>query len=220
MPGGKIPSMHKKLNKLNKRIVLMVGGNDCDSTDASSSERPVSELLGNYRRLVTDAKKRSPDICISTVCPQTKGQHFTERIDAINAGLRVLCDEERCTFVNNDESFKLSNGWANDGYILDGVDLNYAGTNRLVKNLSLTIKKGHQGDICRRKHATKPPQTHQAAARPSQPASNHQTYRSYQPSQDDMLPTTQNRNQHPLTTQKHRHHEQRRAESWEQVDGP
>ena len=157
---------------------------------------------------------------ISTVCPWTKGQHVTERIDALNAGLWVLCDKEKCTFVNNDESFKLSNGWANNGYILDGVHLNYAGTNRLVKNLSLAIKKGHQGDICRRKHATKPPHTHQAAARPSQPASNHQTYRSYQPSQGDMLPAIQNRNQHPLTTQKHRHHEQRRAESWEQVDGP
>ena len=185
----------------------MVGGNDCDSHDAASSERPVSELLGDYRRLVTDAKKRSADICISTVCTRTKGQHVTERINALNAGLLVLCDEEKCTFVNNDESFKLSNGWANDGYILDGVHLNYAGTNRLVTNLSLAIKKGHQGDIWRRKHATKPPHTHQAAARPSQPASNHQTYRSYQPSQGDMLPTAQNHNQHPLTTQKHRHHE-------------
>ena len=223
MPGGKIPTIHKKLNDIPgeyKRIVLMVGGNDCDSHDAASSERPVSKLLGDYRRLVTDAKKRSADICISTVCPRTKSQHVTERIDALNAELRVLCDEEKCTFVNNDESFKLSNGWANDGYILDGVHLNYAGTNRLVKNLSPAIKKGHQGDICRRKHATKPPHTHQAAARLSQPASNHQTYRVYQPSQGDMLPATQNRIQHPLTTQKHRHHEQRRAESLEQVDGP
>ena len=113
MPGGKIPTIHKKLNDIPAeydRIVLMVGGNDCDSTDAASSERPVSELLGDYRRLVTDAKKRSADICISTVCPRTKGQHVTERIDALNAGLRVLYDEEKCTFVNNDESFKLSNG--------------------------------------------------------------------------------------------------------------
>ena len=66
MPGGKIPTIHKKLNDIPgeyKRIVLM--GNDCDSHDAASSERPVSELLGDYRRLVTDAKKRSADICIS-----------------------------------------------------------------------------------------------------------------------------------------------------------
>ena len=123
MPRGKIPTIHKKLNDIPgeyERIVLIVGGNDCDSTDAASSERPVSELIGDYRCLVTDAKKRSADICISTVCPRTKGQHVTKRIDALNAGLTVLCDEEKCPFVNNDGSFKLSNGWANDGYILDG----------------------------------------------------------------------------------------------------
>ena len=54
-------------------------------------------------------------------------------------------------------------------YILDGVHLNYAGTNRLVKNLSLPIKKGHEGNVCRHKRPTKPHPAHPWAANPSWP---------------------------------------------------
>ena len=210
--GGKIPTIHKKLNDLScdyGRIVIMVGGNDCDSVNAESSERPVSDLLEDYRRLVNDARKCSTDVCIGTVCPRLKGQHVTERIDALNAGLRVLSDEEQCSIVNNDECFKLSNGCANDGYILDGVHLNYAGTNRLVKDLSLPIKKGHEGNVCRRKRPTKPHPAHPSAAHPSRPDNTYQAHSSLRRNEK---PAT---NQSRPTLSSHKYHdEQQWSESW------
>ena len=64
---GKIPTIHKKLNDLScdyRHIVIMVGGNDC----AESSERPVSDLLQDYRRLVMMPRNESEKLCNKITC--------------------------------------------------------------------------------------------------------------------------------------------------------
>ena len=134
--GGTIPMIHDTVNGLTNtydRIILMVGGNDCDSHNNAS--RPVSDILEDYRLLIQDTKSKTHAVHVGSVCPCLKGQSVTDRIDFLNAGLQVMCNEEECTFIiNNDESFKLSNGAANDGYLLsDKVHLSYCGTNRLAK---------------------------------------------------------------------------------------
>ena len=138
----------------------MVGGNDCDSHNNDS--RPVSDILEDYRLLIQDTKSKTHTVHVGSVCPRLKGQSVTDRIDSLNAGLQVMCNEEECTFINNDESFKLSNGAANDEYLpSDRVHLSYCGTNRLAKNLALTIKQGHN-DVCRRSnHRAKSNSSHQ-----------------------------------------------------------
>ena len=93
---------------------------------------------------------------MATVCPRLKSQLTTERIDCLNAGLQVLCAEEGCAIINNDDTFKLSNGDINDAYLLkDNTHLTYAGTNRLAKNLGLQPKAGFEKDICHRKTTNK-----------------------------------------------------------------
>ena len=153
--GGKVPDIHRKLAELPKdtynRVTLMVGGNDCDNPGSDVSPQAVTDIITDYRALITDAKSRAPEVFVGTVCPRLKGPDVDARIDSLNAGLNVLCGEEGCTLINNDESFKLSNGSANDGYILkDKVHLTYSGTNRLAKNLDLKPKTGNEGDVCKR----------------------------------------------------------------------
>ena len=161
--GGTIPMIHDTVNGLTNiydRIILMVGGNDCDSHNNAS--RPVSDILEDYRLLIQDTKSKTDTVHVGSLCPRLKGQSVTDRIDSLNAGLQVMCNEEECTFINNDESFKLSNGAANDGYLLsDKVHLSFCGTNRLAKNLAQTIKQGHK-DVCRRSnHRAKSNSSHQ-----------------------------------------------------------
>ena len=120
--------------------ILVVGGNDCDN---QSNQQDASELLTCYKDLILSTKEVTVAVTVSSICPWKRSPEVTERISALTAGLRVLCDEMGMTFVNNDPSFHLQDGNLNDGYLLhDGVDLTKPATNKLVANLSRQLRHG------------------------------------------------------------------------------
>ena len=144
MPGGHIKDIHTKLdqfppdNKLH-RVVLVVGGNDCDGRP----DTPITDILAEYKDLVEGAKSIAATVTVSSVCPRKKSPETSDRIDAINAGLQGLCDDLHVDFVNHTPSFKLQDGTFNDGFLLpDGVHLTKAATNKLVANLRLDLRQG------------------------------------------------------------------------------
>ena len=141
--GGKITDIRKKIlefpttNKL-ARAILVVDGNDCDD---QSNQKDASGLLTRYKDLILSTKEVAVAVTVSSICPRKRSPEVTERISALNAGLRVLCDEMGTTFVNNDPSFYLQDGTLNYGYLLhDGVHLIKPATNKLVANLSLQLR--------------------------------------------------------------------------------
>ena len=49
-----------------------------------------------------------------------------------------LCKDSNVSFINNDPCFRLADGDVNDGFFeADGVNLNTAGCNKLIKTLNL-----------------------------------------------------------------------------------
>ena len=183
-----VKDVHKELSSLNgnyEKVIIVAGGNDCDT--AGENRREISDVIDDFRNLVTDCKTKAQSVSIATVCPRIKGQDVTERIDALNAGLQVLCEDEQCTLIDNEGAFKLGNGAINDGYLIKKckTHLTYAGTNCLAKNLGLIGKPGHEHDICTRKAAYK---DHHRPAQ-SQERSNRGHYRQTwgrRPSSDHM----------------------------------
>lgn len=162
--GAKIKTIHDKVKTIKEKYnktILVVGGNDCDTRTSDTDERQIDDILGDYRLLIEASKKVSSSVTVATVCPRLKDQETSERIDAFNAGLQVLCADAGCTLINNDETFKLSNNLPNDGYIIkhDKTHLTYSGTNRLAANLGLKAKPGFEQDICLRKSAKKQTQS-------------------------------------------------------------
>ena len=140
IPGGCIIDLTAKVNtfptssKL-RRLVLAVGGNDCDSR---ADDKPVPDILTEYESLIKSAQEISVSVTVSSICPRNKTGAVKERIEALNAGLKVLCDDLNADYVDNDPTFHLQDGSINDGYLLpDGTHLTKAATNKLVANLKL-----------------------------------------------------------------------------------
>ena len=71
-----------------------------------------------------------------------------KKIDAVNAEMKVYCDDNQVDFVNNNLSFRLQDGNINDGYFLSDrqtkkvVHLNNRGTMKLCDNLKNKAKEG------------------------------------------------------------------------------
>ena len=159
--GATVKEIHTEMRDIKnkyEKVIIVAGGNDCDT---NGDGRDISDVIVDYRELITDCKKLAPEVSVATVCPRLKGLAVTERIDALNVGLQVLCSDESCALLDNEATFKLGNGAINDGYILKKckTHLTYAGTNSLVKNLGLKPKPGCEDDICARKPASRGNQT-------------------------------------------------------------
>ena len=158
IPGGCISDLTAKVNtfptssKL-RRLVLVVGGNDCDSR---ADDKPVPDILTEYESLIKNAQEISLSITVSSICPRNKPGAVKERIEALNAGLKVLCDDLNADYVDNGPRFHLEDGSINDGYLLpDGTHLTKAATNKLVANLKLQLRHGEtsaHADHRRRQH--------------------------------------------------------------------
>ena len=87
-------------------------------------------------------------------------------IDAVNAGLQGLCEDEDVSFVNNDPSFHLADGSINDGYIMkDGVHLTYNAVNKLARNLNLRPVDAEKG-VLRRKTPVEQKRTNKDRVKP------------------------------------------------------
>ncbi len=147
--GGKISNIKDKVNQLSSDVtreqaILVVGGNDCDPRESGDS-RTASDIIEDYRTLVTATKTKAEQVTVSSILPRLKSAEVKTKIDDVNAGLQVMCGEESVNFVDNRNSFHLGDGTVNDGYFVnDGVHLNTKATNKLVQNLQLKLKDGLQ----------------------------------------------------------------------------
>ena len=137
------------------KIVLVVGGNDCDTSEQSS--RSASDIVEDYSTLVSEAKLRGNDIVISSVCPRMKCRSVTERVSAVNAGLQSLSsDEQGTSFIDNTPMFTLADGTLNDGYFTNDGIHNICNTSRRQRkplNETAYAKQrpayGYQNAVCR-----------------------------------------------------------------------
>ena len=83
------------------------------------------------------------------------------------SGLLSICSEINVLFLNNDNTFYLSNGNVNEGYMSnDGKTLNVYGTNRLCKNHKLPLKH-NLSDVIQRPLKPQSNRAHQEACLPS-----------------------------------------------------
>jgi hypothetical protein len=146
-PGGHISDIADEVTKVPsdryERIVLVAGGNNCDPKNRSAAIETPSEIVNEYRSLVSLCKQKSNKVLVSSVCPRLKGPEITNRIDSVNAGLQVLCGEENVSYIDNSVFFSLKDDSVNDAYLLDdGCHLTYKATDRLAQNLQLQLKDG------------------------------------------------------------------------------
>ena len=143
--GGKIDDIKKEVLKYPPtksllRVVLVVAGNDCDTSD--STIKP-SDVVQNYKELIQAAQEVACSVAVSSILPRNKGPDVTERIDTVNSGLLSLCKDLGVEYIDNDTLFYLGDKTLNDGYFIPGeVHINKAGTNRLVERLKLRIRQG------------------------------------------------------------------------------
>ena len=135
-----------------ERVVLVVGGNDCSSRE-SEPQKPVTDLVEDYSDLIKCAREVAVAVTVSSVCPRNSGDEVTERIKALNAGLKVLCDDLGATFVDNNPAFLLQDGSRNDRFLLaDGVHLTRAATIKLTTNLQLKLRHGENNAFSDHRH--------------------------------------------------------------------
>ena len=154
-PGGKINDISDVVSKCSTdktydRAVLVVGGNDCDPRERTD-DRTASDIIAEYRTLAKVTKSRANSVTVSSICPRIKSVEVKNKIDSVNAGLQVMCEEENVTFVDNEPSCQLRDGSINDGYLAkDGVHLTWTATNKLAQNLKLKRKDGIDSVIVQR----------------------------------------------------------------------
>ena len=122
-----------------KSVYLCVGTNDC-----GEKETEIGAAKTSYTTMVTKLKDRvakPSDIIISSVPPRIDNKDYQKHVDALNTALMNVAEETGATFIDNNTTFVLPTGEANDGYLVtDGIHLSQKGTNRLVKNLKVPTK--------------------------------------------------------------------------------
>ena len=123
------------------RVVCCVGTNDCGRNSFSSDT-----FASKAEELITMAKTKVSEpsaVTVSSIPPRLDKTELQENVDLANACLASLAAQTDVTFLNNDASFKLSDGTINDGYLLkDGLHLSRQGSRRLASNMTLTMKSG------------------------------------------------------------------------------
>ena len=142
--GGAIKDLQEALDNLptNKplsRIILIGGGNNCDS---ENDDLDVTGITAQYRYLVECAKSRATKVTICSVCPRIKSTTVSQRIESLNAGLKGIAGDLGVDYLHNDPIFHLQDGMLNDGYLLaDGVHLTHPATNRLVAHMHMPLRQ-------------------------------------------------------------------------------
>ena len=180
IPGANIKDITKHLSEeaggydipLNKMFVC-VGTNNCSSDlDLDTTSKSYQEMIDTMKTMV-----RSPaDIVISSIPPRCDGNEQQSRVESLNAVLTTIADDTGAVYVENDASFKLTDGSINDGYILpsDGIHLTKQGTNRLLKNMQVPIKHDIKKDATKSwRQQNKNNQRNAKAAKKQQPSHGH-----------------------------------------------
>ncbi|CAH1788018.1 unnamed protein product [Owenia fusiformis] len=137
--GADIDMVHKRLTNLDtkyQKAILQVGSKDC----AKSSDK--ASIKAKYQLAIKGAKNIATTVAVSSICPRTDKELAQNTADALNAGLQILCEEEKIEFINNDTNgFKLQSGEINEGYLWsDGLHLSKPGSNKLARNMGLGCK--------------------------------------------------------------------------------
>ena len=151
-PGGKIADVTRQVATLTDKslngITLVTGGNDC----ATKPEKPVKDIITDYRDLIDTATKKAGKVTISGICPRLKPAGVDKTIKAVNEELQLLCEVKGADFIDNAPSFTLADGSINDGYLLaDGIHLTRTAVNKLAANLKLHAVDSSVG-ICKSRH--------------------------------------------------------------------
>ena len=153
-PGGKIADVTRQVATLTDKslngITLVIGGNDC----ATKPEKPVKDIITDYRDLIDTATKKAGKVTIGGICPRLKPAGVDKSIKAVNDELQLLCEAKGVDFIDNAPSFTLADGSINDGYLLaDGIHLTRTAVNKLAANLKLHAVDSSVG-ICKSRHPT------------------------------------------------------------------
>ena len=159
-------SYETPLNKL----YVCVGTNNCSSSDVDmeSVKKSYKDMVESMKQLVSSPN----DIIISSVPPRCDNNNHQGRIETLNAVLTTVAQDTGATFVDNDGSFKLTDGSINDGYLLpvDGVHLSKQGTNRLLKNMKVLFKHDHRCDATKTGNRRKKNDINREKPKNSQPS--------------------------------------------------
>ena len=121
------------------RVVCCVGTNDCgrESFSSDTFASQAKELIAMAKTKVSEPSA----VTVSSIPPRLDKTELQENVDLANACLASLAAQTDVIFVNNDASFKLSDGTINDGYLLkDGLHLSRQGSRRLASNMTLTMR--------------------------------------------------------------------------------
>lgn len=137
--GGKTADALQRLSDLNenyKSVTICIGTNDCSSTSFDAEETSTT-----YKELVQSAIEKTADctrVTVASIPPRLDNSENQNRVELLNAGICSIANETGCCFSNNDAAFSLADGTPNDGYLCrDGLHLNSAGTNKLLKALKV-----------------------------------------------------------------------------------
>ncbi|CAG2203189.1 unnamed protein product [Mytilus edulis] len=136
--GGKVNDITDELLKLPKdtlleNVILLVGSNDC--LDKNFNPDVFYE---DYMTLVLKAKSVSENVVVSGLCPRLDDKFGN--ISRANNILQKIANDETLHYVDNDDTFRLSNGSINvNMYEPDGVHLDITGTFKLAKNLNIKL---------------------------------------------------------------------------------
>lgn len=131
-----LPRLKESTNDTYCSIAVCAGTNDRNSKEFSAEtiSTVFRDIINAAKPKVTDVKS----IKIASIPPRNDCKEVQQHIEALNAALIAITEDEGATSVNNDLSFKLADSSPNDGYLLTvGIHLTYNGTKRLAKNLKL-----------------------------------------------------------------------------------
>jgi lysophospholipase L1-like esterase len=112
------------------KLFLLIGVNDI------ARNIPTTVILRNYQQLIDSIQLQSPrtKIFIQTILPTNNDytqfknhQNKTAAIDAVNNGLKTLCQQRQLQLVDLHAAFSDANGKLNSRFTNDGLHLTGAG---------------------------------------------------------------------------------------------
>ena len=129
--------MMENSNNRYETVTIAAGGIDC-----SNKSKSIENIRASATTVAEQAAKISNNVVFSSVLPRHDSNTTLQKILDVNPEIEQMCNQtEKVRFINNDGSFRLSDGSLNDGFFIhDQTHLTYKGTERLIKNLSLSAR--------------------------------------------------------------------------------
>ena len=118
-----------------KKVTIEAGSIDCMEENIKSGD-----VLDRYEKLINKVhskKGETAEVEVASILPQTQCKERQEMIDNVNHGLKVLCDNMNCAFIDNDLKFKTRDNNVCSGLFKDGLHLNIHGSLALLESLRL-----------------------------------------------------------------------------------